>query len=468
MRDYAKKIPNRAKKGDDRFVTLFFVAFTATFALAVFAVTPVAVDTVDSLVRFAPAASIVYIHGSAAGATRLIDASVDVPAELRPREAAMFILANNDGSFARGTLLGWSPLRKPTKEELAALTVRGAIRVAPTTYLLGTDALATVVRSAKAEHHALGDVQIPERALSAMRGISTLQAFIDPSVLKKGPGVDLLQNLEPFVAGITPTTLLSRAIVVPASTAAAYYPFGFRIPSTTPAHGLSNTSRRAKTVVSESRPGFDPIALLFGVGKESAIEIAGGNERSALLDVLNAPVQASFFPDTEKGATSILLHYPTLSPEKIAPALERYASASRPEHLPFLTPDKDLVVELKLNVDRFHFAPLVRQTLPPNTKTISMERPALTLFLAPDGQDGRTGSLLTTDSLLLEQTSRDSQASQTICPRTPSPTSITINAPATLLASQPLLALIIPFLENENFKATLLGDNVLFLCGYHD
>ncbi len=451
------------KKGDEKFVTLFFVLIIPLTVL-IFAATPAALGTQDTLLRFVPARATAYVHGGAGGANRLIDAFVSIPAELRPREAAMFMYVSSDGSSEQAILLGWSALRGPNEEERQALGVRQAAQLNPTTYVLGGDAVIVAARAAGTTHGSLGDNKVVARALSTMRGVSTLQAWgQSPSLLGTVP---MTEGQSPsLVAAIAPTDLLTGAVIVPTDVAATYYPFGFRAPSGEYARTNAVPSL-AKTVISEERPSFDPIALLFNLeparGQSPSLGTVPIAQRDTLLDLLGVPMQTSLFADNETGATSVLLHFPTLAPTKIAPALEQYTAAALPERRSFVMPDNDIVAELIFNIDRYHFQPLADAKVP-GTLSLATEHPDLRLILATDG---KRGTYLTTNSALLDQAS-NSKPPSSDCPQLHSQNSLIVQAPETLFASFSPVDKLIPFFKGESIKAELIGDNIIVLCGYH-
>lgn len=465
MRDFAKKTSARAKKGGDRFVILFFVILAPAAAL-VFMATSAAIGTRDTLARFVPRTAAAYLHGGGTGAERILKISLDVPAGVSPREAAIFYAVEDDGRLHRGTLLGWSAARRPTTEEKQALSERGAAALGTLTYFIGDGPLESAARTAQSERRSIADDLELRRALGVMRGIATLQAYADPLALKGSSSyAELLGGLPPVVAGIAPTETLSRAVILPVRTAAAFFPFGFRAPSPRTGASLGAASPLAKTVISSSRPDFDALGLFLGIsgGQTGQPGVIGADSAAASLpEPLDAPVQASLFPDPEKKTVLILLRYPTLSPDKVASSIERYVSVAWPERKAFLMPDEDQAVEYKINADRFHFAPLANAPVP-GTMTLTLERPSLQLFLAADGH---RGSLLAANVALLKDAAMARPKRSKECSGTTSREFIIMKTPATLLAVNPELRQTISSIKAEDIRVDFFVDNILFLCGY--
>ena len=442
MRDYAKNV-ERKKKDGEMFAILFFVLLIPLTVL-LFLATSEVFGREDSLIRFVPAKTVLYLHGGGSSAKYLADALMSVPAELHPHEVAMFRVVSDDGTSTDAVLLGWSVLQPPSAEERRVLAERLAAQLGPTTYVLGSDALALAARTAAETHASLADDTPTARALWTMRSISTFQVFVGPSLL------DSLST-EPLVAGITQTDLLTKAVVIPVRVAALSYPLGFHVSPSTFSFSPPNASIAA-AVISEAKPSFDPLAMLLGDRSTAGTAPA----------LPTTPVQMSLFPNADTGEVSILLHFPTLPVKKLAPMIEKYTSVAWPERQTFVMPDNDTALELILNRDRYHFR--ARKSAPlPGVMSFVMERPARELIIAPNKN---RGSYLTTDIALLDTLhSKPKDASG--CPQLRSENSLIVHIPETFLSSQPLVDKVIPFLKEKSLKADLLGDNIVILCGYH-
>src|SRR5690606_29867584 len=145
-------------RGDGGIATaLLFVVLAIAGAGLTLLATDEFLHTRDTLLRYAPANAVAYVHASrvhAAGA--LLSTLQDVPAGLRPYEAAVFMMPGDDKP-RRGVVVGWRNVFGPTSMEIANLEAAGAVKLDGRRYLIGDADVAASARVSIAAGNARAD-----------------------------------------------------------------------------------------------------------------------------------------------------------------------------------------------------------------------------------------------------------------------------------------------------------------------
>jgi len=294
--------PRKDRGGGHKAAALSCLIVTAAAVLALVLI-HLSMGPRDRLARFVPADAVVYVHAQGQRAvSKIVEATMFVPKNSAD-EIGLFAL-NLDGETIWTAALMWNRLSPPSEDESQALLSAGAVRVAPVFYILRASDGPIILSEGR--NGSLIDDDAIDCGLSAMRGVSRIQAYADTTALLEGV---IEPSMLPTSSGKMVLALSTRAdgpavlAVDIAEIADRSEILGFRLPDDAdgvPAELMSGTGRLAITFVTDKNT-INPLPLLFRGTEER--RILAGTPESAQLDQARFRLAEHF-----AGALSLLVY----------------------------------------------------------------------------------------------------------------------------------------------------------------
>jgi hypothetical protein len=456
--------PKDRQGGGRKAAALLYLAFAATAVLSI-ALTHLSTGSRDRLIQFVPSDAVFYLHAQGRENVTRISETVPFIPENKANELGLFALNLDEGQVWTAALL-WSRLSPPSEKELSELADAGALRVAPTFYIIRTGEGPIILSEGKGG--SLNDQREAARALATMRSVSRTQAYLDPdSLLEGGLDSDLFPvNLDsavmavPWVSG-RPTMLVSGM------TKAAGYPrvLGFRLPDSALGQAapslLNDRGGEPSLSLALRETNFDTTSTLFseidrsrreaGVPEHEELDQARDNVKK----LLSGPLSVVIHPiDDGQSSPEFIAYLPGVQPSALKAAMSDLMNTSIPRAGEYSLPDGRTTTEYIIEPGMFSYPvedggpSLPRNTLDGETW------PAYPII------GFGSGSAIASDMSLLE----DIQFSGAICLSSKWPT-IAIKDVPRLPAGKGVLNSILELINLKDIVIHRIGDNLLFFCG---
>lgn len=467
-RDYS---PRNKKGGGRKAAALLYVAAISAVLLTLLMIHAL-LGPRDRIAGFVPADAIIYLHAQGRKAvSEISDTSLFIP-DNGAVELGLFALELDEGQVWTAALM-WSRLSPPTAEEIESLDAAGAVRIAPTFYILRTGDGPIIL--SEGWNGSLSETKDIKRALATMSSVSRIQAYIDTDALFAETLDPTLFPVEPgpMVLALAPNGGKVSALVAGVSEAARYPKFlGFRLPD-------DRKDRKIPEILHSTeppRPGHDgpsislttdanslnPIPLLFneveslraeaGVPESIQLELS----RMLITGRFSGPLALTIWPQASTGkGPSFAAYLPEVDPADLKSEVLGYLSASFPKKSRLDLPDGNEAIEFIVEPGLFQ-RPTIK--VPGDDDRPWQDYPMTA---------HRKGSLIASDTETLNQvlTAGTKDSGQARCITGSWPT-LTIDGLPEFVPADGVLGDVLRFIPLKNLVIQRIGDNITFFCGY--
>jgi len=433
-------------------LSCFIVAAAAVLALILI---HLSLGPRDRLARFVPSDAVIYVHAQGQrAAARIVEKTSFVP-ENSADEIGLFAL-ELDGEMIWTAALMWNRLSPPSKDETDALLAAGAIRVAPVFYILRASDGPIILSEGR--DGSLVDDDATDRALSALRGVSRIQAYVDTATLLEGV-VD--PSILPTSSGKMVLALTAKkegpAVLAVDLAEAARQPriLGFGLPNDTDGIPSSLPFGPERPIISftTDRNTINPLPLLFH--KTEVLRTRAGTPESVQLDRasirlaehFSGPLSLIAYPD----GLAFAAYLPGTDLSVMENDILAYLDASLPKKNDIELPDGRIISEFIIETVKYE-------------QGLKRDSTAQSDYPIADFKDG---VLVASDAEMLDSvlTSGTNSLGPVGCLSGEWPTLIIDDLQEIMPKSENLTAV----LQMFGFKKTVIhriGDNSLFFCGY--